>query len=115
MIRTPLQRKVALRRVGKKAREWDQARAKLKVAFERAGVTRCELRSAVCEGNYFLGFAHSLRRRFITTPEHLNEVILCCSPCHEVLDAHKADDVAKRVREIIAARETPVILDAYRS
>lgn len=115
MKRTPLQRKAALRRVGKRGREWEQARAKLKVTFERAGITTCELQSAVCERNYFLGFAHSLRRRFIATPEQLNEVLLCCQPCHQLLDLCSAEDTASLVRKTIAARQTPVILDADRS
>lgn len=109
--RTPLQRKVALRRAGKKTHEWEQARAKLKVAFAAAEITRCEVQYLHCSGAMFLGFAHTKKRRNIFGPE-LFRCVLACTNCHQRAEALGEDAMRRELELIIAARETPVILDA---
>lgn len=103
MKRTPL------RRVSKK-NWWHKLLPKLKVAFARVGITICERRDKNCARDNFLGFAHSVRRRFITTEALRSECIVCCQFCHETLDSLPHEETARIVREIIAARPVPVTL-----
>jgi len=103
MKRTPL------RRVSKN-NWWQKLLPKLKLAFARVGITTCERRGPKCFRDNYLGFAHSVRRRFITTEELRTEVILCCGPCHDELDSHPHEETTRIVREIIAARAVPVKL-----
>lgn len=72
MKRTPFQRKVALRRVGKKTAEWDRVRAKLKPRFARAGIVRCEVMLPGCWRDNGLGFAHSKKRRNVVTQDDMD-------------------------------------------
>lgn len=106
MKRTPLQRKTALRRVGKKTSEWDSLRAKLKVRFERAGITTCEVRLPNCWRDNGLGFLHRLKRRNVTTPGELERVALGCNRCHDALEILPEMEMARRIDTIIDARET---------
>lgn len=89
---------------------WTPLRNKLKFAFVRADILRCEIRHTGCLGGMFLGFCHSLRRRFCTTPELQQEVILGCVSCHRWLDAKPHEETARLVRYIIVMRETKVEL-----
>lgn len=100
-----------MKRVGKRTLEWDRTRRKLKIAFERAGITSCEImESSWCTGDHNLSFAHSLKRRFITTQAQLEEVVLCCVNCHENIEALGHKRMARTIRTMITARETPVVL-----
>lgn len=103
MKRTPL------RRVSKN-NWWQKLLPKLKRAFARVGITTCERRDKNCAWDNYLGFAHSLRRRFCITPELQAECILCCQFCHQTLDSLKHDETARIIREIIAARPVTVTL-----
>lgn len=106
-----LQRKKPMKRRGKRTIAWDWTRRKLKVAFERAGITSCEIMdSSWCTGNHNLSFAHSLKRRFIATQAQLEEVALACVNCHDNIEKLGHVAMARIVRETIAARETPVVL-----
>jgi hypothetical protein len=79
---------------------WETARRKLKVKFERMGVTRCE----VCNAAFPLGFAHRLKRRFIKTDDELLTVALLCNPCHERIEFSGHDNMYQRISEIIEQR-----------
>jgi hypothetical protein len=83
---------------------WPKLRAKLKVEFERVGLTRCE----ACSGEFALSFAHAEKRRFITTPEQQQEVALLCHDHHAILERLPHAKMAEQIRLIIANRETPV-------
>jgi len=101
----------ALPKAGKKVRAWDEIRTKeLKPAFKRAGVVECELRWPGCMKDNYLGFAHSKRRRDITTPEQMREVLICCQNCHDALDLRPHAETEAIVQTIIAARRVPVVL-----
>lgn len=113
MKRAPLQRKTAMpkrkkpmKKRGKKTLAWETTRRKLKVAFEAAGITRCER----CWSSFGLSFAHSLPRRFITTQAELEEVILACATCHQTIDLGSKERQHAMVLDTISKRETPVIL-----
>lgn len=98
-------RKAALPRLGKKGLVWEATRKRLKVRFEAAGITRCE----VCGSGWALGFAHRKKRANITTQEELEIVaLLCNSPCHDALEILPESEMGERVDALIAARERSV-------
>lgn len=104
---TPLKR-TPMKRVGKKTREWDTVRADLKKRFAAAGITECELKRPGCWRNNGLGFAHSLKRRNITNPENLREVVLACNVCHDQIEALPELDMMGVVVTVIRARKVAV-------
>jgi len=86
--------------MGKRTDKWNRIKAKLKTKFEAMGVTRCEL----CFGTFGLAFAHSKKRRLITTDEDWEEVALLCQPCHEKIEFSGHDNMAEAIRAIITER-----------
>lgn len=91
----------ALPRLGKRGKQWEATRAKLKVRFERAGITDCEL----CGSNFALGFAHRAPRRNITTQDELKTVALLCASCHDATDNRGHRVMHDTVTRIIESRE----------
>jgi len=88
-----------LKRAGKKTNQWTSARKKLKKIFEAKGITRCEL----CGSDFGLSFAHSKKRRFITTESDLMEVALLCVVHHEEIEY--SGNMFNRITEIIESRD----------
>ena len=92
----------------KKKTEWDKVRAKLKPRFEKAGIICCELRYKGCARDNFLGFAHGVKRRYLSkfaeigSVDHIETVILSCNLCHDVIEG--ASDMSSIVLEIIQKR-----------
>jgi hypothetical protein len=66
-----------------KVDEWNSIRKTLKVQFEEAGITRCELRLPDCTPTNYLGFAHTTKRRDI---KDLKRVVLACANCHNKVE-----------------------------
>jgi hypothetical protein len=91
-----------LKAKGKKVEAWEEALAELKVRFEQAGITTCEVRYEGCWRNNALSFAHSKKRRKVEGGE-LYECILACVPCHNRLEYGK--NMYEIVRSIIARRK----------
>lgn len=89
---------------GKKTKGWEAARKKLKVRFERSGVTRCEK----CGSGFALSFAHRKKRADVTTPEELETVALLCCVCHDGIEKLSHEEMFAAVDEIIHARETVI-------
>ncbi len=94
-----------IKRSGKKTKEWDRVRAKLKIRFERAGITTCELGYEGCWRDNGLGFAHAVKRRFIATPEELEITILACWVCHDVIECKSHIEMRDIVENTISARQ----------
>jgi hypothetical protein len=88
---------------GDKTDAWEEALAELKVRFQIAGVTECELRWEGCWRNNALSFAHSKKRRKVSSPEELRECILACVPCHNRLEY--GQNMYDIVRRVIASRK----------
>lgn len=101
MTRAPLNRR------GPKTREWDRVRAKLKPQFQRAGITRCELRYEGCSGDNFLGFAHTKKRRNCSLVE-LSIVILACNGCHDRIEILDEWEMTRIVLTTIQNRPEPL-------
>lgn len=107
MNNSRLTRKTQMKKGGHRTWQWARTRAKLKVRFERAGITRCELRVCTgCTGSHYLSFAHAVKRRFITTQQELEEVALACLACHQTIEAFNHEDMKSIVRLAISERET---------
>src|SRR5690242_19042046 len=75
-----------LNKRGVKTDAWERTRDELKIRFERAGITQCELQYPGCFRNNFLSFAHSKKRRYITSQEDLEIVALLCQKCHHTVE-----------------------------
>lgn len=91
-----------------KKTEWDTVRAKLKIRFERIGITYCEK----CGGKFALGFAHAVKRRKLSkfaqigAPDHIETVTLLCNPCHDGIELGKSPEhMLQAVMSIIHARK----------
>ena len=82
--------------------QWNTARRKLKVQFEKMGVMRCEK----CNAAYPLGFAHRLKRRFITTEAELLTAALLCHRCHERIEY--GGNVFEEINQIIEGRHEQI-------
>lgn len=89
---------------GKRTKEWNRIRAKLKPKFEAAGITECEFRFQGCWFNDGLSFAHCDKRRFLKGIQ-LEEVALACMPCHYLLEMLSREQMGIEIRSVIASRE----------
>lgn len=70
--------------------------------FQRWGITTCEIKLSVhCRLTNYLTFAHTKKRRKITTPEDLRRVVLACQPCHEVVEYSCIDVTGKTMQEYL--------------
>lgn len=82
-------------------RLWNtKIRPQLKKQFEALGLTRCE----ICRSAFGLSFAHSRKRRNITTVDLLEEVILACASCHHEIEMLGEERMCLRVIEVIKNR-----------
>lgn len=90
-------------RAGKRTREWERRRAKLKIRFERVGITRCEFGYNGCWHNNGLSFAHTDKRRFLKG-DQLDVVALACASCHPVLEIMQREKMRAEVERVIANR-----------
>lgn len=97
MKRTPLNRR------GKKTIAWEKVRAQLKIRFERAGITTCELGYEGCLYNNFLTFAHKDKRRYLSE-EELWDVCLACVSCHDKIERMPRLEMRKIVEGIMKGR-----------
>lgn len=90
-----------INKLGKKGKA-DKANVKaLKKIFDAKDLTYCLLQYEGCWREVH-GFAHSLRRRFITEKEILLEAIPACNFCHRLLDLKSKDETEREVKRIRA-------------
>lgn len=66
-----------------KDEQWKWTRDELKKEFADAGITQCEIRLDDCQKDNFLGFAHTVKRGYVTD---LKRVVLACYNCHTVVE-----------------------------
>jgi uncharacterized protein with PIN domain len=83
---------------------WNNTRRKLKLQFERDGITRCEQ----CGSGMFLGFAHRLKRRFIQDKYELMMVALLCVKCHEFWEHGSHERMFEGITAIIEKRNEQI-------
>jgi hypothetical protein len=82
--------------VGKKTKEWNQARKLLKIEYESRGITYCER----CSTTSFLSFAHRYKRNDPRCEHTFKGTLLLCVPCHEGIeyDQQATEDLFKKLR-----------------
>jgi hypothetical protein len=90
--------------VGRKTKEWEAARRVLKTKFGAAGIITCELGYRGCWHDNALSFAHA-RKRLDLQPGELSEVILACTPCHDVLERMPKPVMYQAVQKVINSRK----------
>lgn len=95
-----------LKRAGKKTDAWERTRKQLIPRFAAAGIMTCELGYIGCFKDNFLSFAHSMKRRRITSQEELEECILACTSCHQIAENRR--DMTEIIRGVIARRKVKV-------
>ena len=90
-------------RTGQRSSKWDRVRKKLKVKFADMDITTCEIGLKGCLNDNFLGFAHTKKRRYITTEEDLWRVVLACQPCHAKVEYFCIKWTGKTMTEFLDA------------
>ncbi len=95
-----LTRRTPMKRRGKRVDQWDRIRAKLKIQFERAFITRCEM----CGSSYALGFCHRFPRRMCDENELHIVALVCNDPCHKIIDGSGHANMKNMVEGLIAKR-----------
>lgn len=91
-------------RAGKKTREWNRERAKIKKVLLMAGIIYCELQFEGCWRDNALGLAHPRKRRHLKEGE-LSVAILACAPCHSVIERMPESEMCEIVYRVIAERK----------
>lgn len=92
-----------MKRRGKRTAEWENIRRKLKVRFERVGITTCEIKYPQCWRNDGLSFVHTRKRRFLKGKE-LERCALGCAACHTAVEGLPHAEMEAVVENIIANR-----------
>ena len=91
-------------RAGKKVKEWDRVRAKLKKQFQAQGITTCELGYDGCKRDDYLSFAHGRKRRKLEDNELETLTILACQPCHDRIERMAHEGMLAIVQSVISER-----------
>jgi len=71
---------------GKKTKEWNKAKRILKPAFEKAGITSCELLVSPNCTDFALSWAHGDKRANLTYEELYKLVAVGCVACHGFIE-----------------------------
>ena len=70
-----------------KREEWITVRdTEIVPQFVAWGITMCELGLNGCRKYIYLGFAHTKKRRHISSPDDLRRVVLACDVCHNLAE-----------------------------
>jgi hypothetical protein len=93
-------------KAGRKTKEWDRVRARLKVKYAAMGITTCELGYPGCKYDDWLSFAHGRKRRYLVGDELESLVILCCCNCHSRIEVMPPEAMLAIVQSVISERIT---------
>jgi len=78
---------------GKRTKEWERERVKLKKIYQEKGITTCEPRLKKCMGSFGLSFVHRHKRIYYYDKPGLlgsfNETVLGCASCHAEMEKDK--------------------------
>lgn len=74
------------KKVSKQAEWYKVMHGELIPQFQEWGITSCEIGFDSCTKMTYLGFAHTKKRRFISSDEDLRRVVLACQPCHSTVE-----------------------------
>lgn len=97
------------KKVGKTEEWYNVMHNEIIPQFEKWGIYSCEINTKQCVKSMYLGFAHTKKRRNITTPEDLRRVVLACQPCHNIVEymciQYTGKTMTNFLEEIIQRRE----------
>lgn len=99
-------RRSRMKGVGKATKEWNAVRRRLKVQYEAAGITECELGYPGCTRDNFLSFAHGRKRRHLQGDELEKLVCLACLNCHERIERLPESAMCGVVELVISERSS---------
>jgi len=91
-------------KAGRRTKEWNKVRAKLKIEFQAMGITHCELGYPGCRRDDWLSFAHGLKRRHLTGDQLKTLTILACTVCHDRLERMQEAAMCAVVESVISER-----------
>lgn len=103
-------------KAGKKTLEWEAVKKQLKIAFENAGITTCEvgpvlmndarywMQAEKSRHNFFLTWAHGKKRRHLEENELVTLVALCCVDCHNFIEQLPEAEMQAIIEECIRIR-----------
>lgn len=92
-----------------KVQEWSKIKKIQEKAFEKAGITECELKLTMCKPKAFLSFAHGKKRKDLVGNELANLIVLACQPCHEHIEYKiTKEQMLKVVQDTIMARKVSI-------
>lgn len=91
-------------KVGKKGKEDVIARFENKKYMEEIGITTCEAKLEGCWHNNALSFAHPDKRVHLTR-EDLRKAIVCCVPCHTIIEKWSREEMTTFIMNTIAERK----------
>lgn len=77
----------------------------------KAEITWCEICGRNWGGPLGFSFAHSKKQRLIEGDEIFEVIHICTQPCHVELDQLSHDEMYNKVKEIIANRQNPVVIE----
>jgi hypothetical protein len=76
-------------KIGKKGKDWIEAKKKLKIIYAAFGITSCEVGLDGCWKNNHLTYAHRYKRSNPKTQHTFSQTLLCCLPCHMKIEYNK--------------------------
>jgi len=101
---------------GKKTKEWEAIKKKLKPAFAAVGITYCEVGHYLMQDpdyeaqmlqnrhNFFLTWAHGDKRNNLVGDELTTLVALSCVDCHNLIERLPSAEMRQIIENIIAQR-----------
>lgn len=101
-------------KAGRKTKDWNNAKRKLKVAFQNVGLTHCEVGVYLMQfaehrevmyrhrHRFALSWAHGDKRRNLVGDELVTLVALACQDCHNYIEYR--DDMREIIEAVIASR-----------
>ena len=107
-----LKRGLRIKPIGRRGREWDAARRRVRERLDAAGIRSCEFGFVGCWKTEGLSLAHAVKRRYLQrnaevgSPYHIETCAIACMPvCHKILDEQmSAPMMLEQVMAAIARR-----------
>jgi hypothetical protein len=92
-------------KAGKKTKANRASNARLKVKFQKMGITHCELNYEGCTPDNFLTWAHGKKRRKLQGDELDTLVVLACQNCHSNIERMAPEGMLAIVQSVVSERE----------
>jgi len=80
---------MAIKKIGKKGKEWIKAKPKLIKKYQEEGITRCEN----CGSRYLMAFHHRPKRSTQEAVHDFDHTRLLCQKCHTFFEQNDSFDI----------------------